>query len=270
MICLDDMGAAAQLLLSHLNNKPPEIAVVFGSGLAGNPSAMQVDLTLSLSQLPGFPEAAVSGHDAAISVGTLHGRRVLFFHGRYHFYEGYSAWQVTAQVRLAAAIGCSKILLTNAAGGINSSMATGDFMLVSDHLNLTGHNPLRGRSERQFVDLSNLYCNHYYQKLCDELAPLSVRLHAGVLAWMPGPSYESPAEINFLQRAGADAVSMSTIPEAIVACLYNMDVSALSLIANPAAGRGTKKLDHKDVLTTGSVSLKSFHLILERILLLWS
>lgn len=269
MTILDDMAAAAQLLLPHVNQDPPEIAVVLGSGLAGNPPAMQVDLTLPLSQLSGFPETAVPGHDACMSVGTWHRRRILLFHGRYHVYEGYSAWQVTAQVRLAAAIGCTKILLTNAAGGISSSMTTGDFMLVTDHLNLTGHNPLIGRRERQFIDLSNLYCSEYYPQLRDAPAPASIHVHSGVLGWMTGPSYETPAEINFLQQAGADAVSMSTVPEAIVARLYGMDVSALSLIANPAAGRGTGKLDHKDVLTTGSVSLKNFHLLLERILLLW-
>lgn len=269
MILLDDMDPAARVLLPHLKGNPPECAVVLGSGLAGNPPAMQVDLALPLTQLCGFPEAAVTGHDASITVGTLHGRRILFFHGRYHYYEGYNAWQVTAQVRLAAALGCSKILLTNAAGGISSQMAAGDFMLVSDHLNLTGQNPLIGRSERCFLDVGNLYCQHFYLQLRDALASVSVRLHSGVLAWMTGPSYETPAEINFLDQAGADAVSMSTVPEAIVARLYGMEVCALSLIANPAAGRGSKKLDHTDVLATGRASLESFHLLLDRILMLW-
>lgn len=269
MTILDDIGTAAQLLLEHLHHCPPEIAVILGSGLAGNPRAMQVELALPLSGLPGFPQAGVGGHVAGISVGTLCNRRVLFFHGRYHLYEGFSAWQVTAQVRLAAAIGCSKILLTNAAGGIVSSMSPGDFMLVADHLNFTGQHPLIGREERQFLDLCNLYRTDFYPLLRDVLSPFAVRLHSGVLAWMTGPSYETPAEINYLEVAGASAVSMSTIPEAIVARLCGLEVCALSLIANPAAGRGTKMLDHEDVLLVGSRSHDHFHLLLERLLPLW-
>ncbi|MFO7766553.1 MAG: purine-nucleoside phosphorylase [Pelovirga sp.] len=269
MIVLDDMGPAARTLLARLQDEPPEYAIVLGSGLGGDPSAMREEFTLPLSQLCGFPETSVTGHRAMISVGTLHRRRVLFFHGRYHFYEGYSAWQVTAQVRLAAATGCSKILLTNAAGGISARMTAGDFMLVTDHLNLTGQNPLIGRNERRFLDIGNLYCHNFYPQLCAAVKSTSMQLHSGVLAWMTGPNYETPAEINFLEQAGADAVSMSTVPEAIVARLYGMEVSALSLIANPAAGRGNGKLDHQDVLTTGSGNLETFHLLLEHLLKCW-
>lgn len=269
MIVLDDISMAADQLQTYFTSVCPEVAIVLGSGLAGVPAGMQVDFSLPLSSLPGFPESGVTGHSATLTAGRLLGRNLLLFHGRFHFYEGYSAWQISAQVRLAAAVGCKKVLLTNAAGGIAADMAPGDFMLVTDHLNLTGHNPLIGRTERQFVDLSRLYSHHYFFALRKELAKESLRLHSGVLAWTTGPSYESPAEINFLEGAGADAVSMSTIPEAIVARCYDLEVSALSLIANPAAGRGHKSLDHHDVLAVGSASLENFHLVLTGILRLW-
>lgn len=266
---LDDISAAADQLNTYLTSIRPELAVVLGSGLAGVPAGMQVDVSLPLSRLPGFPESGVPGHSATITAGRLHGRNLLLFHGRFHLYEGYSAWQVTAQVRLAVALGCQKVLLTNAAGGIAPALTPGDFMLVTDHLNLTGHSPMCGRAEREFVDLSRLYNDHYFATLRDELAQKFIRLHTGVLAWMTGPSYETPAEINFLESAGAAAVSMSTIPEAIVARRYGLEVSALSLISNPAAGRGNTSLDHQDVLAVGATSRERFHHVLAGILRLW-
>ena len=269
MMVLDDVEVAAGQLRTRLTSFQPALAVVLGSGFAGVPAGMEVVLSVPLATLFGFPESGVAGHSATLTAGKLDGHHLLLFHGRFHLYEGYSAWQVSAQVRLAAAVGCRKILLTNAAGGINPAMGTGDFMLVSDHLNLTGHNPLIGRSERVFVDLSQLYTHHYFSALREQLATASLCLHSGVLAWMIGPSYETPAEINFLENAGADAVSMSTIPEAIIARRYGLEVSALSLIANPAAGRGNNSLDHQDVLTVGSNCLDRFHLVLAGILKLW-
>ncbi len=269
MIVLDDISIAANQLRRILGSLPPDLAVVLGSGFAGVPTGMQVDLTVPLATLSGFPESGVSGHCATLTAGRLDGHYLLLFQGRFHLYEGYSAWQVSAQVRLAAAVGCRKVLLTNAAGGINPAMEPGDFMLVTDHLNLTGHNPMIGRPERAFVDLSRLYSHHYFSALREAMANETMCLHSGVLAWMTGPSYETPAEINFIERAGGDAVSMSTIPEAIVARRYGLEVSALALIANPAAGRGNKSLDHQDVLAVGSSSLERFHLVLDSILKLW-
>lgn len=266
MKALDDIGSAATILNDCLKGIQPDIAIVSGSGLADGFTDMQEDFRLSLSQLPSFPEVAISGQRSLLSSGTLYGRRVLAFQGRYHVYEGYNAWQVTAQVRLAAAVGCRKVLLTNAAGGIVSNMSPGDFMLVSDHLNLTGHNPLVGRRERTFVDLSQIYNQHNYSALHASLQKKNIALHQGVLAWMIGPSYETPAEINFLEKAGAAAVSMSTVPEAIVARRYGLEVSAVSLIANQAAGRGATLLNHQDVLAAGQVHVNKFRIILEHLL----
>ena len=270
MTVLDDINVAVSQLRSVLGPLQPDLAVVLGSGFAGVPAGMQVDLAVPLATLTGFPQSGVSGHSATLTAGRLNGHYLLLFQGRFHLYEGYNAWQVSAQVRLAAAVGCRKVLLTNAAGGINPAMEPGDFMLVTDHLNLTGHNPMIGRSERDFVDLSRLYSHHYFSALREALAKKALFLHSGVLAWMTGPSYETPAEINFIESAGADAVSMSTIPEAIVARRYGLEVSALALIANPAAGRGNKSLDHQDVLAVGSSSLERFHLVLAEILKRWS
>ncbi|HEY5674601.1 MAG TPA: purine-nucleoside phosphorylase [Malonomonas sp.] len=254
MIPLDDISAALQKANSWLGNRSPELAVVLGSGLSGVVESLKDSISLTYAELPGFPGSGVVGHAGQLHCGTLLGRNVLVFQGRYHVYEGYSAWQVTATVRLAAALGCRKLLLTNAAGGINAAMRPGDFMLVTDHLNLVGENPMIGRSEREFTDLTQLYRQDFYPRLQQQLAAKGVRLHKGVLAWMLGPSYETPAEIRMLAALGADAVSMSTIPEAIIARRYKLETVAVSFISNLAAGKSAAALDHQDVLACGQNS----------------
>lgn len=271
MNLLDNIDSAAKILGEHLRDKIPDITIVTGSGLADGLAQLQAEFHLALSELPGFPDIVVSGQRSKVSFGRLSGRSVLAFQGRYHVYEGYSAWQVSAQVRLAAAVGCRKILLTNAAGGIADNMTTGDFMLVTDHLNLTGINPLVGRKEREFVDLSSLYEVTGKNELKTSLQEKGINLHQGVLAWMIGPNYETPAEITFLEKAGAAAVSMSTIPEAIVAKRYGLQVKAVSFIANPAAGKsGGTPLDHTDVLRSGQRHAAGFQTLLTEVLSSWS
>ena len=248
---LDNISAAAQAAGCWLGERNPQIAIILGSGLADVVGQLQNSISLPYAELPGFPASGVAGHAGTLHCGTLLGQSVLLFQGRYHVYEGYSAWQVTAPVRLAAAMGCRKLLLTNAAGGINDAMQPGDFMLVSDHLNLVGDNPLIGRPEREFIDLTRLYRQDFYLPLQRQMAAEQITLHRGIIAWMLGPSYETPAEIRMLSALGADAVSMSTIPEAIVARRYQLETVAISFISNLAAGKGSSVLDHQDVLAEG-------------------
>lgn len=271
MTLLDDITPAAEAVRSALDvdSTPPSLALVLGSGLSDILQELTEARCIEYQALPGFPAAGVSGHAGRMHVGKLHGRQVLAFQGRYHVYEGFSAWQVTAQVRLAAELGVTKLLLTNAAGGIAAELLAGDFMLVSDHLNLAGVNPLQGRREREFLDLSGLYRSDFYPQLKAEFAEQGGRLSRGVLAWMLGPSYETPAEIRMLDLLGAAAVSMSTIPEAIVARRLGLDVAALSFISNLAAGKAAGGLDHQDVLEQGCRASSDLSRLLEKLFTHW-
>lgn len=269
MTCLDDISLAVQETVQWLAGNNPQLGIVLGSGLSGIVGELEEAKSISFDQLSGFPPVGVTGHGGQVHAGKLFDIPVLVFQGRYHCYEGYDAWQVTAPVRLLAAIGCRQLLLTNAAGGISSVMQPGDFMLVTDHLNFTGLNPLIGRPERNFVDLNSLYSQNFYAKLSNQLKEEGIQLHSGVLAWMTGPSYETPAEINALESLGAAAVSMSTIPEAISARLFGLDVVAVSLIANLAAGKSHQHLNHDEVLRVGSQSDAAFKVLVRNLLSLW-
>jgi purine-nucleoside phosphorylase len=174
--------------------------------------------------------------------------RILFFAGRFHCYQGLSAFEASLPVRIASACGCPRIVLTCAAGGVNPRYQPGDFVWVSDHINLLGDNPLQGLSEEAFVDLGHLYAKPLYGPLQTLADAQGIVLHEGVLAAMRGPSYETPAEVRMLSLLGADIVSMSVAHEAIMACHLGFEVAGLSLIANRAAGLSASPLCHRDVL----------------------
>jgi len=266
---LDDVSAGSAVLQEQLAGFSPRLGIVLGSGFSGLVEELDVLASVLYRDLPGFTPAGVQGHAGVVHAGHLYDRPVLVFEGRYHVYEGYSAWQVGALVRLAAVTGCRRLLLTNAAGGICSRMSPGDFMLVEDHLNLTGQNPLIGRKDAGFPDLHELYRSDFCQALQDRLAPRSIQLHSGVLAWLTGPSYETPAEIRMLETVGAAAVSMSTVPEAIMARFLGLEVCAISFIANLAAGKCRQSLAHKDVLVEAARALDSAVQVLRGLLSLW-
>lgn len=247
---LDDLSDSVARIKRWLGDRRPRLAVVLGSGLDGLLPQLSNVRSFDYSELPDFPATTAVGHTGRIHSAVFAETELLIFQGRYHCYEGYSAWQASALVRLAAQLGCSRLLLTNAVGGIGDGMKPGDFMLVADHLNLTGHNPLTAQRDA-FVDLSNLYRHDFYPQLNDEARSQGIVLHLGVLAWMLGPSYETPAEIRFLKQLGADAVTMSTIPEAITARYCGIEVAALSFVSNLAAGISPTPLSHTEVLAAG-------------------
>lgn len=269
MMLLDDVTVSVLQAREWLGGCTPELAIVLGSGLSSILDQLEDSSQLAYTELDGFVASGVVGHAGCLHVGTLYGTTALLFQGRYHCYEGYSAWQVTAQVRLAAALGCRKLLLTNAAGGIDDAVSPGDFMLVTDHINMAGESPLRGRPELEFIDLGQLYQYHFFPQLRQQLADQGVKLHAGVLAWMMGPNYETPAEIRMLSMLGAAAVSMSTIPEAIVARQLGMEVTAVSYISNLAAGKTSAGLDHQDVLESGKSAGSSLQRLLSALFHCW-
>ncbi len=224
-----------------------DLAVVLGSGWHKAAQLGEILGVFKYNDWACFPAGQITGHSGELIAVRTPFCNILFFSGRFHCYQGLSAFQAAFPVRLAGTLGCSRILLTCATGGVNRNYRPGDFMLVDDHLNLLGDNPLRGLSGNTFVDLTGMYKQDVYDVLLKCVTP-SMTLHRGVLAAMPGPSYETPAEIRFLEAAGVDVVSMSTVPEAIMARYLGMQVAAVAFVANYAAGLSPVAVSHQDVL----------------------
>ena len=248
-------GDSADQLVKEVRSRTQvenfDLAVVLGSGWN---EAAQLGETLGVfeySDWSCFPAGQIAGHDGQLIAVQTASCKILFFSGRFHCYQGLSAFQATFPVRLAASLGCSRILLTCATGGVNRAYRPGDFMLVDDHLNFLGDNPLRGLPGNTFIDLVGMYQQGVYGNLLKHKSDDMI-LHRGVLAALPGPSYETPAEIRFLASAGADVVSMSTVPEAIMARYLGMQVAAVAFISNYAAGLSPVTMSHADVLDCGA------------------
>jgi purine-nucleoside phosphorylase len=239
--------------MQRLSPLRPELAIVLGSGFHHVLSELAVERAVRYGKLPGFPPVGVSGHAGQLLMGRLGGTPVMVLSGRAHFYEGHPMTQVTFAIRALAAYGIRDLLLTNAAGGINRRFLPGDFMLLTDHINLMGTNPLRGTPEpssARFVDLTRAYDSGLARLLRRAAHAGGLTLRAGVYLAVCGPSYETPAEIRAFARLGADAVGMSTVPEAIVARQCGLKVAGLSCITNVAAGRSRQALSHAEVLET--------------------
>ncbi|HVJ15645.1 MAG TPA: purine-nucleoside phosphorylase [Polyangiaceae bacterium] len=244
--------AAAQAVLQRLGAPlaPKPIGLVLGSGLSSLADELEARVTIPYRDIPGFPPPAVPGHAGMLHVGSLEGVPVVCLAGRVHLYEGHPMDAVVLGVRLLAELGCPAVLLTNAAGGITSEMSPGDLMLIQDHLNLTGHNPLvgvhDGRGPR-FLDLSCAYDRNLRELARRSARDVGVRLGQGIYAGLLGPSYETPAEVRMLAAFGANAVGMSTVCEVIALRQLGVRVGAISVITNYAAGRTDRALDHGEV-----------------------
>ncbi|MBC8096571.1 MAG: purine-nucleoside phosphorylase [Akkermansiaceae bacterium] len=259
-------GAAAKI--KKLSRLRPSLALVLGSGFKHVLGELIVDARVSYEKLPGFPKPGVAGHAGELLIGKLGGTPVIVLSGRAHFYEGHAMEQVTFAVRTLAAYGIRDLLLTNAAGGLNRKFRAGDFMLLTDHINLMGINPLRGPALPglpRFVDLTQAYDAKLSALLASAARAAKVKLQRGVYLAVSGPSYETPAEIRAFARLGADAVGMSTVPETLAARQLGLRVVALSCITNLAAGISNAALSHEEVLETaervkrvGSRLLKEF------------
>jgi purine-nucleoside phosphorylase len=248
---LDPARAAARL--KKLCSLRPVLGIVLGSGFHHVLSELQVAVKISYRQVPGFPPAGIEGHAGQLYIGSLAGTPVMVLSGRAHFYEGHSMERVTFAVRSLAAYGIRDLLLTNAAGGLNRNFRAGDFMVLTDHINLMGANPLQGPAREdlpRFVDLSRAYDEDLIRLLRRGGKACGVKLRSGVYLAVSGPSYETPAEIRAFGRLGADAVGMSTVPETIVARQCGIRVAAVSCITNLAASRHRAPLSHGEVLET--------------------
>ena len=232
----------------------PRLAMVLGSGFGGVLNEVQVKVKIPCSTLPGYPQPTVSGHAGGVICGTLGRTEVILLAGRAHYYEGHDMDAVTFSVRMLAGLGVEAVVLTNAAGGLNRKFKVGDFMMLTDHINLMGINPLRGTmsgDDSGFVDMTQAYDIELQLLLQRAARRTRIGLRGGVYLAVGGPSYETPAEIRAFRRLGADAIGMSTVPEVIVARREGLRVAAVSCITNMAAGISSATLSHVEVLETG-------------------
>jgi purine-nucleoside phosphorylase len=249
----DQVQAAAESVRSA-STTIPDVAIVLGSGLGSFASSLGSGVSIPYADIPNWPVSSVVGHEGRLVIGEIAGRRVAALSGRAHFYEGHDLRTVTFATRVLGVLGVKTLVLTNAAGGINTAFAPGDLMVIDDHINLLGSNPLVGPNDERFgvrfPDLTHVYSRRLRRLADDTAAAQGIALRHGVYAACHGPSYETPAEVRYLRLIGADAVGMSTVPEAIVARHMGIEVLGISCITNFAAGVLPQPLDHAEVLET--------------------
>jgi purine-nucleoside phosphorylase len=243
---------------------------VLGSGLGGFADDFEESVAIPYEDIPGFVRSTAKGHAGKLVVGKVDSVPVLAMQGRVHYYEGYSLEEVTFAVRTFGLLGIKTLILTNAAGGINVQLTQGALMVISDHLNLMGVNPLRGPNDERFgprfPDMSSVYSPELQELVVEEAKAINVEVRRGTYVALPGPSYETPAEIHLLRNLGADAVGMSTVPEAIVARHMGLEVLGISCITNMAAGISDQPINHEEVMATGDRVRATFTELLQRVI----
>ncbi len=252
---------AARFIQSKIVGRAPRIAIVLGSGLGAVAEAVASPVLLPYAAIPHFPQSTVEGHSGHLVLGELNGVPVAVMQGRVHFYEGYSPEQVTFPMRVLGCLGIEIVVLTNAAGGIRPGLAIGQLMLIADHINLLGFNPLVGANEPRFgrdagsglrfFDMTEAYDKSLRKLAATVALQQNLSLDEGVYLAVPGPSFETPAEIRAFARLGADLVGMSTVPETIVARHMGLRVLGLSCVTNLAAGISKTPLNHEEVFEAG-------------------
>jgi purine-nucleoside phosphorylase len=235
-------------------NATPQIGVVLGSGLGAFAESFADATTISYGDIPHFAQSGVAGHAGELVLGELDGVTCAVMSGRVHFYEGFDMQKVTFPMRVLKALGCESILITNAAGSMNENFTPGDIMMITDHINMTGDNPLSGPNDERlgprFPDMSTAYGPKGQTALKTAAAEMALNLRQGIYVGLSGPSYETPAEIRMFRTVGADAVGMSTVAEVIVAQHSGMNVAGLSILTNNAAGFNAEPLSHDEVKET--------------------
>jgi purine-nucleoside phosphorylase len=253
----------------------PKIGIVLGSGLGAFADSLVNSVRIPYGEIPGLPRSTAVGHAGELVAGTFgqNGRilgDVVVMSGRFHLYEGYSAQQVTAGIRLFRELGVERVILTNAAGGINLAFAKGALVLISDHINLQGANPLIGRNNDElgprFPDMTEAYSSKLREIARTTADQTGVMLHEGVYAGLLGPNYETPAEIRFLRTIGADLVGMSTVAETIAANHMGMQVLGISCVTNMAAGLSGERINHQEVIDIGRRVSGTFQKLLTALL----
>lgn len=257
----EQMKRAASFIKERMEGTP-EIGLILGSGLGVLADEIKNPSVIPYADIPDFPVSTVSGHAGQLVIGELSGRKVIAMQGRFHFYEGYSMDKVTFPVRVMKLLGVEKLIVTNAAGGVNESFRPGDLMIITDHINNMGTNPLMGPNNDEFgvrfPDMSDAY-HKPYRILAKRIADsLGIPVQEGVYVGNTGPAYETPAEVRFARIIGGDAVGMSTVPEVIAANHAGMKVLGISCITNMAAGILDQPLSHEEVIETTEMAKSSF------------
>ncbi|MDQ3049831.1 MAG: purine-nucleoside phosphorylase [Bacteroidota bacterium] len=248
---LKKIKETADFILNKTGFKP-EAGIILGSGLGGLVNHIKVEHTLAYADIPGFPVSTVIGHGSKLILGELGGVKVVAMQGRFHFYEGYTMQEVAFPVRVLKFLGISRLFLSNASGGVNQNFKVGDLMIIDDHINLMGLNPLIGKNDDElgprFPDMSTPYDKELIRRAMAIAGKHHFRCHTGVYAAVTGPCYETPAEYKYIRAIGADAVGMSTVPEVIVARHMNLPCFAISIITDLGGSDEPEVITHEEVV----------------------
>lgn len=255
------MQSTVDYIQNKIKDFKPEIGIILGSGLGDFADSLQ-GVRIKYSEIPGFENSTVAGHKGQLVFGEVQGKKAVVMQGRFHFYEGYHINRIVFPIKVMKKLGVKTLIITNAAGSVNKAFNAGDLLIITDHINLMGVNPLIGENDStlgdRFPDMSDIY-KHSLRDLAQKKGKeLGLTMQKGVYAAMSGPSYETPAEINMLRIMGADAVGMSTVPEALVANYCGLDVLGISCITNSAAGVHPSRLSHAEVVETAEKVKEDF------------
>ena len=269
MTLSDRIRCAARYIRSRTDSAP-SIGLILGSGLGDFANTLENPTVIPFADIPDFPQPTVEGHAGAFVFGTKHGQSIVALQGRLHYYEGHSMQTITIPVRVMALLGVKQLILTNAAGGVNRNFTPGTLMLISDHINYSGSNPLLGVNMSEFgprfPDVSDLYTASLRRAIRQKAIASGIDLQQGVYMMFSGPNYETPSEVRMAAVLGADAVGMSTVPEALVAAQCGMQVVGISCITNLAAGVSPNKLNHQEVIEVAARVHDEFQRLLDLIL----
>lgn len=261
MNLLKNIETSSEYILKKSKYKPT-IGLILGSGLGSLADLIEDAEFFPYEEIPNFPVSTVEGHEGRLVIGKLNGKTVVAMQGRFHYYEGYEMQQVTFPVRVMKLIGVETIIVTNAAGAVNKDFKPGDLMIINDHINLSGVNPLIGKNLDKFgvrfPDMSNAYDKDLIKTVENVAKNLNIDIKQGVYTLLTGPSYETPAEIRMIRTLGGDAVGMSTVPEVIIANHSGMKVIGISCLTNMAAGILNEPLNHKEVIETSNMVKSKF------------
>lgn len=266
---LEKIKQTAEWLLKETGKKPAT-AIILGSGLGGLVKELEVSHSLSYSDIPNFPVSTVAGHGSKLLFGKLNGAEVVVMQGRFHFYEGYTMDQVTFPVRVMKMMGVERLLLSNASGGVNNNFKVGDLMIIEDHINLMGTNPLIGKNIDElgprFPDMSEPYDKSMVAKAQGIAKEMNIRCHTGVYAAVTGPVYETRAEYRYIKTIGADCVGMSTVPEATVARHMGLPVFAISIITDMGGHDDPEIITHEEVLRVATAAEQVMTTLIKKLL----
>lgn len=266
-----DINKTVEYIQSKSQGINPKVGIILGSGLGSFVDVLENPVSLSYDELDGFPEAGVSGHEGKLHLGKINHTEIAVLQGRAHYYESGQADAMKVPVRTLAGLGCESLILTNAAGSLMEAAQPGSVMLINDHINFTGVNPLFGeKSSNRFVDMADAYNSAMRSRFHKIANNENIKLYEGVYVWFCGPSFETPAEIRAAKMIGGDAVGMSTVPEVILARHSGMKVAALSVMTNMAAGMSDEVLSHEQTMANAEKGIQDLQALLIRFLELYS